>query len=73
MSVRFKKTGKGEIAILPRKQYEVLVAKAKEADEDAATARLVARGRKEIAAGAPLIPMAVAKRIANDRLKRKVR
>jgi hypothetical protein len=65
MTVRFKKTGKGEVAILPRKEYEALVAKAKESDEDAGTARLVARGRKEIAAGAPLIPMAVADRIAN--------
>jgi predicted transcriptional regulator len=36
-----------------------------EADEDAGTARLVARARKEIAAGAPLIPKAVADRIAN--------
>jgi hypothetical protein len=62
--VRFKKTDKGEVAILPRKEYEMLVAKAKEADEDAGTARLVARARKEIAAGAPLIPMAVADRIA---------
>jgi len=64
MTVRFKKTDKGEVAILPRKEYEMLVAKAKEADEDAGTARLVARARKEIAAGAPLIPMAVADRIA---------
>ena len=64
MTVRFKKTDKGEVAILPRRQYEALVAKAKEADEDAGTARLVARARKEIAAGAPLIPMAVADRIA---------
>ena len=57
MTVRFKKTDKGEVAILPRKEYEMLVAKANEADEDAGTARLVARARKEIAAGAPLIPM----------------
>jgi hypothetical protein len=55
MNVRFKKTDKGEIAILPRKEYERLVAKAAEADEDAGTARLVARARKEIAAGARLI------------------
>ena len=64
MTVRFKKTDKGEIAILPRKEYEALAAKAREADEDAGTARLIARARKEIAAGAPLIPMAVAERIA---------
>ena len=65
MTVRFKKTDKGEVAILPRKEYETLVAKAKEADEDAGTARLVARARKEIVAGAPRIPMVVADRIAN--------
>jgi mRNA-degrading endonuclease RelE of RelBE toxin-antitoxin system len=64
MTVRFKKTDKGEVAILPRKEYEALVAKANEAAEDAGTARLVARARKEIAAGMPLIPMAVADRIA---------
>jgi hypothetical protein len=65
MTVRFKKTEKGEVAILPRKEYEALVAKAKEADEDLGGARLVARARKEIAAGASLIPMAVADRIAD--------
>ena len=65
MNVRFKKTDKGEIAILPRKEYEALAAKAAEADEDIGSARLVARARKEIAAGAPLIPKKVVDRIAN--------
>ncbi|HEY7999993.1 MAG TPA: helix-turn-helix transcriptional regulator [Pseudolabrys sp.] len=64
MNVRFKKTDKGEVAILPRKDYEALAAKAAEADEDIGTARLVARARKEIAAGDPLIPKAVVDRIA---------
>lgn len=64
MNVRFKKTDKGEIAILPRKEYEKLAAKAAEADEDMGTARLVARARKEIAAGVPLIPKKIANRIA---------
>jgi hypothetical protein len=64
MNVRFKKTDKGEIAILPRKEYEALAAKAAEADEDRGTARLVARARKEIASGAPLIPKSVIDRIA---------
>jgi ribosome-binding protein aMBF1 (putative translation factor) len=64
MNVRFQKTAKGEVAILPRKQYEALVAKAAEADEDAGTARLVARARKEMAAGAPLLPKAVVGRLA---------
>jgi hypothetical protein len=64
MNVRFKRTDKGEIAILSRKDYEVLAAKAAEADEDSGTARLVARARKEIAAGAPLIPKSVVDRLA---------
>ena len=65
MNVRFKKTDKGEVAILPRKDYETLVAKAAEADEDAGTVRLIARARKDIAAGSPLIPKAVIDRIAS--------
>jgi hypothetical protein len=68
MNVRFKKTDKGGIAILPRKEYEALAAKAAkaaEADEDIASARLVARARKEIAAGAPLISKKIVDRIAN--------
>jgi hypothetical protein len=65
MNVRFKKTDRGEVAILPRKDYEALAAKAAEADEDIGTARLVARARKQIAAGAPLIPKAIVDRIAN--------
>lgn len=64
MNVRFKKTDKGEIVILSRKDYEGLVAKAQEADEDFGTARLVARARKEIIAGMPLIPKDVVNRIA---------
>ena len=63
MNVRFKMTNKGEVAILPRKDYEALAAKAQEADEDFGTARLVARARKEIAAGTPLIPKKVVHRI----------
>ena len=43
MNVRFKMTNKGEVAILPRKEFEALAAKAREADEDVGTARLVAR------------------------------
>ena len=64
MNVRFKRTHKGEVAILSRKDYEALAAKAQQADEDLGTARLVARARKEIAAGMPLIPKEVVDRIA---------
>jgi len=65
MSVRFQKTPRGEVAILPRKDYELLVAKAAEADEDAGTARIVARARKEVAAGGPLLPKDIVDRMAN--------
>ena len=65
MTVRFQKTAKGEVAILPRKDYETLVAKAAEAEEDIGTARLVARARKEIAEGGSLIPKEVVDRIAD--------
>ncbi len=65
MNVRFKRTNKGEVAILPRKEYEVLAAKAQEVDEDFGTARLVARARKEIAHGMPLIPKQFVDRIAS--------
>ncbi len=65
MSVRFQKTPRGEVAILPRKEYEALAAKAAEAEEDAGTIRLVARARKEIASGAPLLPKSVVDRLAN--------
>jgi hypothetical protein len=41
-----------------------LAAKAREADEDVGTARLVARARREIAAGMPLIPKKIVDRIA---------
>jgi ribosome-binding protein aMBF1 (putative translation factor) len=73
MNVRFKMTSKGEIAILPRKEYEALAAKAQEADEDFGTARLIARARKEIAAGTPLIPKEVVDRIARGEALRALR
>jgi hypothetical protein len=65
MNVRFKKTDKGEVAILPRKDYEALAAKAAEADKNSGTARLVSVARKQIAAGAPLIPKLIVDRLAN--------
>jgi Helix-turn-helix len=64
MSVRFQKTPRGEVAILPRKEYELLLAKAAEADEDEGAARLVARAKKEIADGGPLLPKDVVDRLA---------
>jgi hypothetical protein len=64
MNVRFQKTAHGEVAILSRKDYEALVARASEADEDKGTARLVARGRDAIASGAPLLPKQIVDRLA---------
>ncbi|HMK80566.1 MAG TPA: helix-turn-helix transcriptional regulator [Xanthobacteraceae bacterium] len=65
MTVRFETTPNGEIAILPRAEYERLKRLADEGMEDAGTARLVARARKEVAAGAPLLPKGVVDRLAN--------
>ena len=65
MNVRFQKTSRGEVAILPRKDYEDLVARAAEGDENKGTARLVALAREEVAAGAPLLPKQVADRLAD--------
>jgi ribosome-binding protein aMBF1 (putative translation factor) len=65
MAVRFQKTPRGEVAILPRKDYEALIVRASEADEDAGTARVVARARNEIARGGPLLPKDVVDRMAN--------
>jgi Helix-turn-helix len=64
MNVRFQRTARGEVAILPRKEYEVLVAKAAEADEDRGTARLVNLARDAVALGAPLLPKEVVDRLA---------
>ena len=65
MNVRFQKTPRGEVAIMPRKEYESLVARAAEADEDRGTARLVAQARDAIGAGAPILPKQVVDRLAN--------
>lgn len=65
MKVRFETTADGDVAILPRAEYERLVALAAEAEEDAGTARLVARARKDAAAGAPLLPLSVAEALAD--------
>ena len=64
MRVKFKTTADGEMAILPRAEFERLKALAQEALEDAGTARLVARARKEIAGGAPLLPRALVEQLA---------
>jgi ribosome-binding protein aMBF1 (putative translation factor) len=65
MNVRFQKTPRGEVAILPRKEYEMLVARAAEADEDTGTARVITRARQQLAAGASLLPKKVVDRLAD--------
>ncbi|MEZ5787103.1 MAG: helix-turn-helix transcriptional regulator [Xanthobacteraceae bacterium] len=50
---------------MPRAEYDRLVALAAEAEEDAGTARLVARERQEVEEGAPLLPLAVVDALAN--------
>ena len=65
MKVKFKKTSDGEVAIVPRAEYERLRTLAAEAEEDFATARLVARAKKEIADGAPVLPKTVVDRLGH--------
>jgi DNA-binding XRE family transcriptional regulator len=65
VTVKFETTPNGEVAILPRVEYERLKELADEAVEDAGTARLVARAKKDIAGGMPLLPKAVVDRLAD--------
>ena len=65
MTVRFETTPSGEVAILPRADYERLKKLADEAMEDTGTARLVARARKDVAGGTPLLPKETVDRLAN--------
>ncbi|MEJ0076036.1 MAG: helix-turn-helix transcriptional regulator [Alphaproteobacteria bacterium] len=64
MTVRFETTPNGEVAILPRADYERLKKLADEAQEDAGTARLVARAKRDIAGGVPLLPKETVDRLA---------
>lgn len=64
MKVQFRDTLRGEVAILPRAEYERLKAIAEEADEDAGTARLVATAQRELAEGGALLPLTVMDRLA---------
>jgi DNA-binding XRE family transcriptional regulator len=57
---------KSAMVTMPRTQYERLRALAAEAEEGAAAARLIARARRELAAGREvLLPLAVADRLAD--------
>jgi DNA-binding XRE family transcriptional regulator len=65
MKVKFKATPGGEVAIVPRAEYERLKTLESEIEEDEGTARLIARAKKEIAGGAPLLPKDTVDRLAN--------
>ncbi|MEA2881413.1 MAG: hypothetical protein QOH32_669 [Bradyrhizobium sp.] len=65
MKVKFKATPDGEMAILPRAEYERLKSLASEVEEDIGSARLIARAKNEIAGGAPLLPLEIVDRLAN--------
>lgn len=65
MKVKFKVTPDGEVAIVPRAEYERLKALEQEAEEDVGTARLIARAKREVADGAPLLPKSIVDRLAN--------
>jgi len=65
MKVRFETTSNGDVAIVPRAEYERLVAIAAETEENAGTARLVAQARKDVAEGALLLPLEVADALAS--------
>jgi DNA-binding XRE family transcriptional regulator len=62
MKVEFKQTPSGEVAILPRAEYERLKALSDEAAEDMGTARLVARAKKN---DGLRLPIAVVERLAS--------
>ena len=62
MTVRFEKTPAGEVAILPREEYEALVALVSEAEEDEGTARIIDRA---LAADEPTFPKETVDRLVN--------
>jgi DNA-binding Xre family transcriptional regulator len=70
--VQFLKTEAGEIAILPRKEYERLATMAM--SEDAGTRRIVRRARAAVARGEDVIlPKAVADRLIDENPIRVIR
>lgn len=54
-----------DMVTIPRAEYERLRELAREANEDAGTARLVARAKKEASAGAPLFSKEIADRLGD--------
>jgi DNA-binding XRE family transcriptional regulator len=63
MKVEFKQTPTGEVAIIPRAEYDRLKQLSdEEAAEDIGTAKLIARSKKD---KGPLLPLAVVQQLAN--------
>jgi DNA-binding XRE family transcriptional regulator len=63
MKIEFKQTPTGEVAIIPRAEYDRLKALSdEEAAEDIGTAKLIARAKKD---KGPLLPLSVVQQLAN--------
>ena len=62
MKVEFRKTPAGEVAIIPRAEYERLMVLSNEAEEDIGTARLIARAKRDKGVR---LPLAVVEQLAN--------
>jgi len=62
MKVEFRKTPAGEVAIIPRAEYERLMVLSNEAEEDVGTARLVAQAKRDKGVR---LPLAVVQQLAN--------
>ena len=62
--VKFEKTAKGEVAIVPRADYETLIARLNEKEEDAGTARIVDAANAALNEGRDvLLPLDVSRRL----------
>ncbi|MBC7583031.1 helix-turn-helix transcriptional regulator [Tardiphaga sp. vice352] len=62
MKVEFRKTPSGEVAIIPRAEYERLMVLSNEAEEDIGTARLVAKAKRDKGVR---LPLSVVQQLAN--------
>ena len=62
MKVEFRQTPTGEVAIIPRAEYERLKALSDEAAEDIGTAKLVARAKQDKGL---LLPIEVVEQLAS--------
>ena len=62
--VKFEKTAKGEMAIMPRADYEALMVRLNEKEEDAGTARIVDASNRALSEGRDvLLPLEISRRL----------